>query len=185
MRSHNAQASYGRTGGMIGDAKKKLQRTINIAEKLYEKMNELTRRVEDTTETVDDTNARVQELEGELADRQERLETKLDEERASLEAKVDEQRAVFRAELAAQREILEALADERGIDVGDLAEGTAAPDDPAPSDAAGEADTAEVDDESPAPDGTDAAEVDDDVPPGTADGPPSETAEEESDERVA
>lgn len=170
MRSHNAQASYGRTGGMIGDAKKKLQRMINIAEELYEKVNELTRRVEDTTETVDDTNARVQELEGELADRQERLETKLDEERASLEAKVDEQRAVFRAELAAHREILEALAEERGIDVGNLAEGTPAPDDAddsPPTDTAGEADTAEV--------------PDDDVPPGTADGPPSETAEEETD----
>jgi predicted nuclease with TOPRIM domain len=156
---------------MIGDAKKKLQRTINIAEELYEKVNELTRRVEDTTETVDDTNARVQELEGELADRQERLETKLDEERASLEAKVDEQRAVFRAELAAQREILEALADERGIDVGDLAEGTATPDDPTPTETAGEASTAEV--------------ADNDVPPGTAEGPPSDTAEEEADESVA
>jgi chromosome segregation ATPase len=100
------------TGCMIGDAKRKLQRTIDLAEDLYEKVNELTRRVEETTETVDDTNARVQDLETDLADRQERLESRL-----------DEQRAVFRAELAAQRDILEAIADDRGIDVEELAEG--------------------------------------------------------------
>lgn len=53
---------------MLGDAKKKIQRIVDLAEQLYEKVNELTRRVEDTTEAVEDTNARIEDLETELAD---------------------------------------------------------------------------------------------------------------------
>jgi len=53
---------------MLGDAKKKIQRVVDLAEQLYEKVNELNRRIKDTTETVEDTNARVEDLEAELAE---------------------------------------------------------------------------------------------------------------------
>ena len=81
---------------MLGDAKKKIQRMVDLAEQLYEKVNELTRRVEDTTEAVEDTNARIGELETELAE---------------------------------HRAILEAIAEDRDLDVEELAPASADPDD--------------------------------------------------------
>jgi predicted nuclease with TOPRIM domain len=64
---------------MIGSATKKIQRISTLAENLYEKVNELQVRAEETTQTVNETSDRVT-----------RLEAELDEQRALLEAIADE-----------------------------------------------------------------------------------------------
>jgi hypothetical protein len=71
---------------MLGDAKKKIQRMVDLAEQLYEKVNELTRRVEDTTEAVEDTNARIGELETELAEHRAILEAIAEDRGIDVEA---------------------------------------------------------------------------------------------------
>jgi outer membrane murein-binding lipoprotein Lpp len=65
---------------MIGGATKKIQRISTLAENLYEKVNELQARAEETAETVNETSDRVA-----------RLEAELDEQRALLEAVAEEQ----------------------------------------------------------------------------------------------
>lgn len=89
---------------MIGGAGKKLQTMVELAEELYERTNEMRRKLQETSETVEAT-----------ADRVERLEV----------------------EVAEQRAILEAVAEERGIEVEALVESVAAesdgPDDTQPS----------------------------------------------------
>lgn len=69
---------------MLGDAKQKLQRMVDLAEDLYASVNDLKQRVEETTATVEETNERVSDLE---------------------------------AEVRAQRVILEAVAEDHGLDV--------------------------------------------------------------------
>jgi archaellum component FlaC len=76
---------------MLGGAGKKIQTMVELAEELYERVNELRERVESVSGTVEDTAERVERLEGELAD---------------------------------QRAIVEALAEERGIDVSDAVAAT-------------------------------------------------------------
>ena len=53
---------------MIGGAGKKISRMVDLAEDLYERVNDLRARVESMTETVEGTADRVERLEGELAE---------------------------------------------------------------------------------------------------------------------
>lgn len=76
---------------VLGDTAKRIQRIVELAEDLYERVNELRRQILALRETVEETSGRVVELEHEL----------------------DRQRA-----------LLEALADDRGIDVEAVLEGT-------------------------------------------------------------
>ena len=78
---------------MIGSAGKKIQTMVDLAEELYERMNDLREKLQATNETVDAVDARTERIE---------------------------------AELAEQRAMLEAIAEERGIDVDVIAD--AAPD---------------------------------------------------------
>jgi chromosome segregation ATPase len=64
----------------LGSTAKKLQQVADVAEKLFERMNQLREQVQNTQETVEDTNERVATLEDELA-----------EQRAVLEAVADQQ----------------------------------------------------------------------------------------------
>ena len=75
---------------VLGDTAKRIQRIVELAEELYERVNELRRQILALRETVEETSGRVVELEREL----------------------DRQRA-----------LLEALADDRGIDVEAVLEG--------------------------------------------------------------
>ncbi len=68
----------------LGSTAKKLQQTVDIAEDLYGKVNDLRDRIGGLEETVADTNENV---------------------------------AALDAELAEQRALVEALADEQGVDV--------------------------------------------------------------------
>lgn len=54
-------------GMVLGDATKKLQTISDRAEQLYEKVNDLIRKVEDTQEDLAETRERVESLESELA----------------------------------------------------------------------------------------------------------------------
>ena len=65
---------------MIGGAGKKLSTMVDLAEDLYERVNELRTRLEATSETVEST-----------ADQVDRMEVELAEQRALLEAVADEQ----------------------------------------------------------------------------------------------
>jgi archaellum component FlaC len=65
---------------MIGGAGKKISTIVDLAEELYERVNELRARVESVSDTVDDT-----------ADRVERLESELAEQRALVSAIAEEQ----------------------------------------------------------------------------------------------
>lgn len=76
---------------MLGDAKQKLQRMVDLAEDLYANVNDLKQRVEETTESVEQTTETVEETNERVAD--------------------------LAAEVRAQRVILEALAEDRGLDV--------------------------------------------------------------------
>ena len=78
---------------MIGSAGKKLSTMVELAEDLYERVNELRNRMESMSETVDETADRVETLE---------------------------------AELAEQRALVEAIAEERGIDVEAVSESATA-----------------------------------------------------------
>lgn len=69
---------------MIGGVGQKVQTVVELAEELYERVNELRARIESVSDTVEDT-----------ADRVERLET----------------------ELAEQRAVVEAIAEDHGVDV--------------------------------------------------------------------
>ena len=81
---------------MLGGAGKKLQTMVELAEELYERVAELRTRLEAVAETVEDTDARVERLEAELAD---------------------------------QRAVVEAIAEERGIDVASVVESAESDDD--------------------------------------------------------
>ena len=72
---------------MIGGATQKIQTVIELAESVYEGVNQLRDQIEELRATVDDTHDRVESIDAELAD---------------------------------QRALLEALADESGIDPADL-----------------------------------------------------------------
>ena len=65
---------------MIGGAGKKLSTMVDLAEDLYERVNDLRSRMESMTETLEAT-----------ADRVERLETELGEQRALVAAIAEEQ----------------------------------------------------------------------------------------------
>lgn len=60
---------------MIGSAGKKIQTIVELAEELYERTNEIRRKLQETSETVETT-----------ADRVERLEVEVAEQRAIVEA---------------------------------------------------------------------------------------------------
>ena len=60
---------------MIGGAGKKIQTMVELAEELYERTNEMRRKLQETSETVEGT-----------ADRVERLEVEVAEQRAIVEA---------------------------------------------------------------------------------------------------
>lgn len=75
---------------MIGGATQKIQTVIELAESVYEGVNQLRNQVEELRETVEDTHDRVESIDAELAD---------------------------------QRALLEALADESGIDPAEAGEG--------------------------------------------------------------
>jgi len=53
---------------MIGGAGKKISRMVDLAEELYERVNDLRSRMESMTETVEGTADRVERLEAELAE---------------------------------------------------------------------------------------------------------------------
>lgn len=74
---------------MIGGATQKIQTVIELAESVYEGVNQLRDQVEELRATVEDTHDRVESIDAELAD---------------------------------QRALLEALADESGIDPADPGE---------------------------------------------------------------
>lgn len=65
---------------MLGGAGQKISTMVELAEDLYEKVNELRQRVESVSDTVEETGDRVEGIEGELA-----------EQRAILEAVAEEQ----------------------------------------------------------------------------------------------
>lgn len=64
---------------MLGDAKQKLQRMIELAEELYTNVNDLKERVQETTETVEETNERVADLASEVRAQRVILEALADE----------------------------------------------------------------------------------------------------------
>ena len=53
---------------MIGGAGKKISRMVDLAEELYERVNDLRARMESMTETVEGTADRVERLEAEVAE---------------------------------------------------------------------------------------------------------------------
>ena len=52
----------------FGDTAKRLQRMSDLAESLYERVNQMAEQLKKTRETVADSNERIERLEGELAE---------------------------------------------------------------------------------------------------------------------
>lgn len=70
----------------LGSTAKKVQQMADMAEKLYERLNELREQVVQTRETVDDTNERVAALEDELAEQRALVEALADAQGVDVEA---------------------------------------------------------------------------------------------------
>lgn len=75
---------------MLGNAGKKLQRMINIAEELYERMNDLREQLRKMQKTVEDTNERVSKIEEDQAANRALLEALADEEDIDIESVLDD-----------------------------------------------------------------------------------------------
>ena len=71
---------------MIGGAGKKISRMVDLAEELYERVNDLRARMESMTETVEGTADRVERLEGELAEQRALVEAIAEEQGVDVEA---------------------------------------------------------------------------------------------------
>lgn len=59
---------------MLGGAGQKISTMVELAEDLYEKVNELRQRVESVSDTVEETGERVEAIEGELAEQRALIE---------------------------------------------------------------------------------------------------------------
>lgn len=59
---------------MIGSAGKKIQTMVELAEELYERMNDLREKLQATNETVEDVDSRTERIEAELAEQRALLE---------------------------------------------------------------------------------------------------------------
>lgn len=75
---------------MLGNAGKKLQRMLDLAEELYERMNDLREQLRKMQETVEDTNERVSGIEEEQAANRALLEALADEQDIDVDSVVDE-----------------------------------------------------------------------------------------------
>ena len=71
---------------MIGGAGKKISRMVDLAEELYERVNDLRARVESMTETVEGTADRVERLEAELAEQRALVAAIAEEQGVDVEA---------------------------------------------------------------------------------------------------
>lgn len=59
---------------MLGNAGKKLQKMVDLAEELYERMNQLREQLRELQATVEKTNTTVQEIESEQAEQRALIE---------------------------------------------------------------------------------------------------------------
>ena len=75
---------------MLGNAGKKLQKMVDLAEELYERMNDLREQLQKLQETVEDTNERVSVIEEDLAANRALLEALADEQDLDVDSVVDE-----------------------------------------------------------------------------------------------
>jgi len=71
---------------MIGGAGKKISRMVDLAEELYERVNDLRSRMESMTETVEGTADRVERLEAELAEQRALVAAIAEEQGVDVEA---------------------------------------------------------------------------------------------------
>lgn len=75
---------------MLGNAGKKLQRMVDLAEELYERMNQLREQLRDLQGTVEETNERVAAIETEQTAQRALLEAIADERDIDVDAVLDE-----------------------------------------------------------------------------------------------
>ena len=71
---------------MIGGAGKKISTMVELAEELYERVNDLRARMESMSGTVDETAARVETLEAELAEQRALVEAIAEEQGVDVDA---------------------------------------------------------------------------------------------------
>ena len=71
---------------MIGGAGKKISTIVELAEELYERVNDLRARMESMSETVDGTADRVEAVEAELAEQRALIEAIAEEQGVDVEA---------------------------------------------------------------------------------------------------
>lgn len=74
----------------FGSTAKKLQKVTEMADKLYERFEEVREQVKDLTDSVEETNERVATLEGELAEQRALVERLADAQGVDVEAVVAE-----------------------------------------------------------------------------------------------
>lgn len=75
---------------MLGNAGKKLQRMLDLAEELYDRMNQLREQLRDLQGTVEETNAAVADIRAEQAEQRAILAALAEERDIDLEAVLDE-----------------------------------------------------------------------------------------------
>lgn len=75
---------------MLGNAGKKLQKMVDLAEELYERMNQLREQLRDLQGTVEETNERVAAIETEQTAQRELLEAIADARDIDVDAILDE-----------------------------------------------------------------------------------------------
>ncbi|MFC7045221.1 DUF5798 family protein [Halobacteriaceae archaeon GCM10025711] len=75
----------------LGSTAKKLEKMVDLADKLYNKVNELLEKLQETKQSVENTNERVGAIEADLADHRKLLEALAEDQGLDVDELLDDE----------------------------------------------------------------------------------------------